>query len=136
MERHEGFEAVTVRQSEIEQRDLEATGGEALQPGRQPIRAFAREGPRLRTLQLAFDEPRIGRVVFDEQDADHRLVPALSTWWQQPTALRLAPVAIPATLRWVLVVMAAGVLVSGARDLYAATRWPSGGWPWTTGRAM
>jgi len=64
------------------------------------------------------------------------LVPALSTWWQQPTALRLAPVAIPATLRWVLVVMAAGVLVSGARDLYAATRWPSGGWPWTTGRAM
>ena len=37
---------------------------------------------------------------------------------------------------WVLVVMAAGVFVSGARDLYAAARLPHGDWPWRVDRAM
>src|SRR5205814_10558418 len=64
------------------------------------------------------------------------LLPALSTWSQQPTALRLAPAAIPAALRWTLVVMAVGVFVSGARDLYAAARLPHADWPWTVDRAM
>jgi hypothetical protein len=64
------------------------------------------------------------------------LFPALSTWWQQPTALRLAPAAAPAVLRWTLVVMAVGVFVSGARDLYAAARLPHADWPWTVNRAM
>jgi hypothetical protein len=59
------------------------------------------------------------------------LLPALSTWWQQPTALRLAPADVPTALRWALVVMAVGVFVSGARDLYAAARLPHGDWPWT-----
>jgi len=64
------------------------------------------------------------------------LLPALSMWSQQPTALRLAPAAIPAALRWTLVVMAVGVFVSGARDLYAAARLPHADWPWTVNRAM
>ena len=64
------------------------------------------------------------------------LLPVLSTWWQQPTALRLAPAAVPPALRWTLVVMAAGVCVSGARDLYAAARLPHADWPWTMHRAI
>jgi phosphatidylglycerophosphate synthase len=64
------------------------------------------------------------------------LLPALWTWSQQPTALRLAPAAVPAALRWTLVVMAVGVLVSGVRDLYAAARLPHGDWPWTVDHAM
>jgi hypothetical protein len=63
------------------------------------------------------------------------LVPALVDWWQQPTALRLAPTAVPETLRWLLAVMAVGVFLSGARDLYAAGRLPHGAWPWATRRA-
>jgi hypothetical protein len=64
------------------------------------------------------------------------LLPTLSTWWQQPTALHLAPAAaVPTTLRWVLVVMAVGVLVSGARDLYAAALLPHADWPWSRNRA-
>jgi hypothetical protein len=63
------------------------------------------------------------------------LLPALSTWWQQPTALRLAPAGVPAALRCALGVMAAGVFVSGVRDLCAAARLPYADWPWTMGRA-
>jgi hypothetical protein len=59
------------------------------------------------------------------------LVPELATWSQQPTALRLAPAAVPAALRWALVVMAVGVFLSGLRDLYAAARLPHGDWPWS-----
>jgi len=60
------------------------------------------------------------------------LLPAVSVSWQQPTAWRLAPAAVPAVLRWALAVMAVGVIVSGARDLYAAALLPHGDWPWTT----
>jgi hypothetical protein len=63
------------------------------------------------------------------------LAPALAIWWQQPTALRLVSPAVPEPLRWLLVVMAVGVFLSGARDLYAAGRLPHGAWPWATGRA-
>lgn len=59
------------------------------------------------------------------------LLPTIATWWQQPTALRLAPAAIPAALRWALAVMAVGVFVSGARDVCAAARLPHGDWPWS-----
>ncbi len=63
------------------------------------------------------------------------LLPVLGTWWEQPTALRAGPAPVPAILRWVLAVMAAGVFVSGTRDLYAAVRLPHGSWPWTAGHA-
>jgi hypothetical protein len=33
-------------------------------------------------------------------------------------------------LDWALLVMAQGVFLSGARDLYAALGLPGGGWPW------
>jgi len=62
------------------------------------------------------------------------LVPTLAVWWPQPTALRLAPPGVPEPLRWLLVVMAVGVFLSGVRDLYAAGRLPPGAWPWATGR--
>jgi len=58
------------------------------------------------------------------------LIPVLLTWRSLPTALVLAPPAIPELLRWGLLVMAAGVFLSGARDLYAALGLPHGNWPW------
>ena len=33
-------------------------------------------------------------------------------------------------LRWLLVAMAVGVLLSGVRDVYAACNMPYGAWPW------
>lgn len=64
------------------------------------------------------------------------LAPALAAWWAEPTALVVSP-AGPRALRWVLTAMAAGVLLSGLRDLYAALGLPFGGWPWaaTAGQA-
>lgn len=57
------------------------------------------------------------------------LLPVLRQWWSLPTAL--APsAAVPAILRWCLAVMAAGVFLSGVRDLYAALSLPGGAWPW------
>jgi hypothetical protein len=58
------------------------------------------------------------------------LIKALATWWPLPTALIVAPPAIPEALRWSLLIMAAGVTASGLRDLYAAYGLPHGGWPW------
>jgi hypothetical protein len=58
------------------------------------------------------------------------LIPALIEWASMPTGLVVAPPAIPEALRWCLLLMAAGVFVSGARDLYAALGLPHGGWPW------
>jgi hypothetical protein len=60
------------------------------------------------------------------------LIPALVRWWDRPTALVVEWAAIPDHLRWGLVVMAAGVLLSGLRDLYAALGLPYGSWPWKT----
>jgi len=59
-----------------------------------------------------------------------KLIPMLVDWWRRPTALMVEWVDIPAVLRWGLVVMAAGVLLSGLRDLSAALELPYGSWPW------
>ena len=58
------------------------------------------------------------------------LLPTLRAWWRLPTALVFAPADVPALLRWALTAMAAGVFLSGMRDLYAASGAPRGGWPW------
>ena len=58
------------------------------------------------------------------------LLPDLIGWWSEPTALRLAPPAVPELLRWSLLAMAIGVFLSGLRDLYASLGLPLGGWPW------
>jgi hypothetical protein len=58
------------------------------------------------------------------------LIPGLITWWSLPTALVVNPADVPHMLRWALGIMAAGVLLSGIRDLYAAYQLPHGGWPW------
>jgi hypothetical protein len=61
------------------------------------------------------------------------LIPTLARWWTLPTALAFEPAGVPDLLRWSLLVMAAGVFLSGARDLYAALGLPHGSWPWTSG---
>lgn len=58
------------------------------------------------------------------------LIPVLIGWWRLPDGLVMAVPDVPNALRWGLAVMAAGVAVSGARDLYAALELPNGGWPW------
>ena len=58
------------------------------------------------------------------------LIPVLIRWWSLPSALVMASPDIPDVLWWGLLMMAVGVLVSGARDLYAAYELPHGGWPW------
>lgn len=58
------------------------------------------------------------------------LIPTLIAWWELPTALLIQPAAVPEWLRWALLLMAAGVFLSGIRDLYAAFGLPNGGWPW------
>jgi len=58
------------------------------------------------------------------------LLPLLWEWWSLPTALVVMPADAPAALRWSLTVMAAGVFISGVRDLYAAVGGRQGGWPW------
>jgi hypothetical protein len=63
------------------------------------------------------------------------LIPVLVRWWASPTALVVEWAGIPDLLRWGLFVMAAGVFVSGLRDLYAALELPHGSWPWKTGMA-
>lgn len=58
------------------------------------------------------------------------LIPVLRSWWASPTAIVIAEPNAPDALRWGLVAMAAGVSVSGLRDLYAAHELPHGAWPW------
>jgi hypothetical protein len=64
------------------------------------------------------------------------LAPVVSQWRSMPTGLQLARPEIPETLRWILVAMAVGVLLSGLRDLYAAFGLPHGGWPWNGDRPV
>jgi len=59
------------------------------------------------------------------------LIPVLIRWWTLPTALVVEWAAIPAALSWFILLMAAGVSLSGVRDLYAALELPHGHWPWT-----
>lgn len=58
------------------------------------------------------------------------LIPIMVRWWSQPTALSVQVSSVPEPLRWTLYVMAAGVLLSGVRDLCAAIGLPHSGWPW------
>jgi hypothetical protein len=51
-------------------------------------------------------------------------------WWSQPSALVVVSADVPELLRWTIVTMAAGVSLSGLRDLYAAYELPHGSWPW------
>ncbi len=59
------------------------------------------------------------------------LIPVLIGWWALPTAFVAAAPGVPSALQWALTLMAAGVCLSGARDVYAARGSPRGGWPWT-----
>lgn len=61
-----------------------------------------------------------------------KLIPLLAVWWALPTGLVVDWVGIPAVLRWGLIAMAGGVVLSGLRDLYAALGLPHGSWPWRT----
>ena len=54
------------------------------------------------------------------------LLPHLARWWSAPTALAVSDTSAPAVLRAGLAAMAAGVFLSGLRDL-AATRRPASG---------
>ena len=58
------------------------------------------------------------------------LIPVLVEWATLPTALAIQPPDAPPALRSALLLMAAGVLASGVRDLYAAFELRHGGWPW------
>ena len=58
------------------------------------------------------------------------LIPVLVRWWARPTALVVEWARIPDALQRGLFVMAAGVFLSGLRDLYAGLELPYGGWPW------
>jgi hypothetical protein len=46
-----------------------------------------------------------------------KLIPTLAVWWALPTGFVVEWVAIPAALRWSLLAMAAGVFLSGLRDV-------------------
>ena len=61
-----------------------------------------------------------------------QLVPVLWSWGREPTAVFIAAPSIPEPLRWILSAMAAGVFLSGVRDLYASLGLPHGGWPWSS----
>ena len=63
------------------------------------------------------------------------LIPILWSWWLLPSALVGRSLAELAPLDWLLLVMALGVFLSGARDLYAALGLPGGSWPWPPTRA-
>ena len=58
------------------------------------------------------------------------LVPVLSGWARLPNGLVATSYDAPGVLLWGLVIMAAGVFLSGLRDLYAALQLPHGSWPW------
>ena len=58
------------------------------------------------------------------------LFPTFLQWWSLPSSLAVSPAPVPYSLRWGLLGMAAGVFVSGLRDLYAASELPNGEWPW------
>lgn len=60
------------------------------------------------------------------------LAPLLVSWWLQPSALAIAPCSVWPPLRVVLSGMAAGVALSGLRDLAAALGVRGAAWPWVT----
>jgi hypothetical protein len=58
------------------------------------------------------------------------LVPVLRVWGTGPSSLAIASPANSIVLSWTLTFMAAGVLLSGVRDLCAAVGVPGSAWPW------
>jgi hypothetical protein len=58
------------------------------------------------------------------------IVPTLREWWSEPTELAISSPAVSTVLKWTLVIMAAGVLLSGIRDLCAAAGMRNSAWPW------
>jgi len=58
------------------------------------------------------------------------IVPVLKGWWRAPDALRVAPVPVLPLLRQTIGVLAAGVFLSGVRDLCAAHEVRGSAWPW------
>lgn len=58
------------------------------------------------------------------------LIPILIDWSSRQATLVVTPIRDLSPLGWVLLIMAAGVFLSGARDLYAGLGLPGGGWPW------
>ncbi|MEA3211805.1 MAG: hypothetical protein QOE70_4862 [Chthoniobacter sp.] len=58
------------------------------------------------------------------------LISTVSRWWLLPSALVVEFHDIPPLLTGALLLMAAGVALSGLRDLYAALGLPNGHWPW------
>jgi len=58
------------------------------------------------------------------------LIPVMWRWWSLPTALVAESPCAPAPLVVALLLLAAGVLLSGIRDLYAALELPHGNFPW------
>lgn len=60
------------------------------------------------------------------------LVPVLLGWWDRPTSIIVEPAPVPMLLRVGLTAMAAGILLSGMRDLYAILGFPEprASWPW------
>jgi hypothetical protein len=60
------------------------------------------------------------------------LIPVLAGWGRSPTGLEIEPAPVPMALRLALTALAAGTLVSAARDAYAVAGFPrpSARWPW------
>ncbi|HKW18900.1 MAG TPA: hypothetical protein VJO35_15430 [Terriglobales bacterium] len=61
-------------------------------------------------------------------------IPILWAWKDATSEIRFWPAPIPAILRWFLLGMGAGVLVSGIRDLLAAFEVPGSAWPWNAAK--
>lgn len=58
------------------------------------------------------------------------LTPLLAAWLAEPAAFAAHDVALPHAARLGLSLLGVGTLLSGARDLYAATGRPWHAWPW------
>ena len=58
------------------------------------------------------------------------LIPDMWQWWLRPTGLTIEHHNVPVMLIGLLLIMSAGVFLSGVRDLYAALGLPHGNWPW------
>ncbi len=58
------------------------------------------------------------------------IVPTLREWWSEPTELAISSPAVSTVLKWILMIMAVGVLLSGIRDLCAGTGMRNSAWPW------
>jgi hypothetical protein len=58
------------------------------------------------------------------------LVPVVWTWGQESTALSPNAPDVPEELRWAMVFLAFGLVVSGTRDLLASCDLPYSHWPW------